>query len=59
MSVFERRVLFELQKLREAEVALEGMYRTLGGGADRVPLGEGAAADRADHGLRIDRRLSC
>lgn len=29
MSVFERRVLAELRKLREAEAALEGMYETL------------------------------
>jgi len=29
MSVFERRVLAELRKLREAEATLEGMYQTL------------------------------
>jgi hypothetical protein len=35
MSVFERRVLAELRKLREAEAALEGLYRTLShGGSD-------------------------
>jgi len=30
MSIFERRVLAELVKLREAEATLEGMYKTLG-----------------------------
>jgi hypothetical protein len=29
MSIFERRVLAELVKLRQAESALEGMYKTL------------------------------
>jgi len=29
MSVFERRVLAELRKLREAEATLEGMYQRL------------------------------
>ena len=29
MSIFERRVLAELQKLHEAEAALEGMYQSL------------------------------
>ena len=32
MSIFERRVLAELRKLREAEAALEGMYQSLHGG---------------------------
>jgi hypothetical protein len=36
MSIFERRVLAELRKLREAEAALEGMYQSLHvGRADR------------------------
>ena len=29
MSMFERSVWMELRSLRDAEVALEGMYRTL------------------------------
>jgi hypothetical protein len=29
MSIFERKVMAELRHLREAEAALEGMYRTL------------------------------
>lgn len=34
MSMFERRVLAELRTLREAEAALEGVYRTLSSAAD-------------------------
>ena len=37
MSIFERRVLAELRKLREAEAALQNMYQNLhaGGGDSR------------------------
>ena len=31
MSIFERRVLAELRRLREAEAALENMYQNLHG----------------------------
>jgi hypothetical protein len=34
MSIFERRVLAELRKVHEAEATLEGMYQSLGRGAD-------------------------
>ena len=34
MSILERRVLAELQRLHEAEAALEGMYKTLSASGD-------------------------